>query len=95
MGFVLGNTQLQSDLAKNIENIAVATIDSGIDWQDALACCEVVVNLAGRAHVLVNDINNPIEKFSIVICQGTMNLAKQAATAGVRRFVFISSIGLN
>jgi len=38
---------------------------------------------------------NPLDEFRRVNVQGTLNLARQAAAAGVRRFVFVSSIKVN
>jgi UDP-glucose 4-epimerase len=38
---------------------------------------------------------DPLEEFRRANVQGTLNLARQAAAAGVRRFVFVSSIKVN
>lgn len=66
------------------------------DQLDA-ACRDVdcVVHLAGRAHVLHEADGSPLEAFRRVNVDGTLRLARAAASAGVTRFVFVSSIGVN
>lgn len=73
----------------------IANIDRNTNWSPALCGCDVVVHTAGRAHVLREQETNPLEQFREVNVEGTLNLARQAMDAGVRRFVFISSIGVN
>ena len=53
---------------------------------------EVVVHLAGRAHVMNDTSANPLDSYRQVNTVGTINLAKHAAIAGVKRFIFISTI---
>ena len=65
------------------------------DWRELLVNKDVVIHLAGRAHVLKETIDNPLALFREVNVDGTIKLAKQAIQAGVKRFVFISSIGVN
>lgn len=73
-----------------IEDIGPETV-----WHSALEQTEVIIHLAGRAHVLKDKKRDSIAGFHRVNCAGTLNLAKQAAKIGVRRFIFISSIGVN
>lgn len=61
------------------------------DWGDALAGVEAVVHLAGRAHVMEDDASDPLAAYRAVNVDATRTLARQAAAAGVRRFVFMSS----
>lgn len=56
---------------------------------------EAVVHLAARTHVLHDGVAAPLEAFRAANTLGTLNLAKQAAAAGVRRFIFVSSIHVN
>lgn len=65
------------------------------DWTDALAGVKTVIHLAARVHVLNDTAHNPLAAFRAVNVDGTLNLATQAAKSGVKRFVFISSIGVN
>ncbi len=92
---VRGITRAPGDLPIGVENFAVGGIDGNTDWQDVLTGCEVVVHLAARVHVMAELVADPLAEFRRVNVQGTLNLARQAAAAGVRRFVFVSSIGVN
>lgn len=90
---------LVSGVRANIENttdvVSYGDITGNTNWSDALRSCESVVHLAGRAHVLRDTESDPLAKYRTVNADGTLNLARQAAEAGVQRFVFISSIGVN
>jgi nucleoside-diphosphate-sugar epimerase len=92
---VRGGTRSPCDLPKGVDNVVVGSIDGSTDWLDVLSFCEVVVHLAARVHVISDVATDPLEEFRRVNVQGTLNLARQAAEAGVRRFVFVSSIKVN
>ena len=77
------------------EFVGVGEIDEQTDWGLALAGVDVVVHAAARVHVMRDKAADPLAEFRRVNVQGTLNLARQAAAAGVLRFVFISSIGVN
>ena len=65
------------------------------DWTSALSGIEAVIHSAARVHVM-NDLSaDPLVEFRRVNVEGTLNLARQAARNGVRRFIFISSIKVN
>ncbi|WP_407278715.1 SDR family oxidoreductase [Aromatoleum evansii] len=65
------------------------------DWSQLLRGCGVVVHTAARVHVMRDSASDPLNAYRAANVEGTVNLARQAATAGVRRFVFISSIKVN
>jgi UDP-glucose 4-epimerase len=65
------------------------------DWSAALDGVDVVVHCAARVHVMKESAADPMTEFRRVNVAGTLNLARQAAAAGVRRFVFMSSIKVN
>ncbi len=73
----------------------VGPIDAATDWQAALAGVHVVVHLAARVHVMHDQTTDPLAEFRRVNVDGALSLARQSATAGVRRLVFISSIKVN
>jgi nucleoside-diphosphate-sugar epimerase len=75
--------------------VQVGEIDRSTAWGEALKGVDVVVHLAGRAHVMGRARSDQPERFCDVNVAGSMNLARQALEAGARRFVFISSIGVN
>ncbi|WP_369990363.1 NAD-dependent epimerase/dehydratase family protein [Pseudomonas xanthosomatis] len=77
-----------------VEQVVVDLVES----QALLAACQgvdAVVHLAGRAHVLQETAGSPLEAFRRVNVEATLRLAEAAAQAGVARFVFVSSIGVN
>src|SRR5690554_5818399 len=56
---------------------------------------DVVIHVAARVHVMNDSEDDPLTAFRDVNVKGTLNLARQAAAAGVKRFIFISSIKVN
>lgn len=56
---------------------------------------DVIIHLAGRAHILNEQIESPLDAFRQVNVEGSIQLAKQALENKVKRFIFISSIGVN
>lgn len=75
--------------------VAVGDIDAATDWSQALAGVGTVVHCAARAHVMNDDSCDPLEEYRKVNVEGTRALVQQAAQAGVKRFVFVSSIKVN
>jgi UDP-4-keto-D-FucNAc 4-reductase len=65
------------------------------DWLPLLTGIEVIVHLAGRAHILKETSTDPLTEFRRVNTAGTEQLMMAAKQAGVKRFVFVSSIGVN
>jgi nucleoside-diphosphate-sugar epimerase len=74
---------------------AVGDLSAATDWTEALTGVDAVVHCAARAHVLKETATDPLPLFRAVNTEATLALARQAAAAGVRRFIFISSIGVN
>ncbi|QGT78312.1 NAD-dependent epimerase/dehydratase family protein [Guyparkeria halophila] len=75
--------------------IVVGELSAGTDWSAALQGVDAVVHTAARAHVMKDASADPLAEFRRVNVDGTLALARQAAGAGVRRFVFVSSIKVN
>ena len=65
------------------------------DWRPCLVGRTVLIHSAARAHVLNESEEDPIGLFREVNTTGTLQLARQAAEVGVKRFLFLSSIGVN
>ncbi|RJK82502.1 UDP-glucose 4-epimerase family protein [Vibrio cholerae] len=65
------------------------------DYSVALNQCKIVIHCAARVHLMYDKVENPLEAYRDVNTKGTINLAKQAIEAGVKRFIFISSIKVN
>jgi len=61
----------------------------------ALRQCRAVVHLAARVHVMRDFAHDTLSEHRRINVDGTLALARQAAAAGVPRFVFISSVKVN
>lgn len=72
-----------------------ANIDSATDYADALRGVDTVIHCAARAHIMNDGAEDPLIEYRKINTDGSLNLARQAARLGVRRFIFISSIKVN
>lgn len=70
-------------------------LSSESDYSGAIHGIDVVIHCAARVHVMNDSVSNPLKAYLEVNTHGTANLARQAAQAGVKRFIFISSIKVN
>ena len=75
--------------------VQVDGLEADTNWSAALAGQNVLIHAAARAHIINDEVTDPLAEYRRVNVQGTLNLARQAAQAGVTRFIFISSIGVN
>ena len=87
--------QISVGLPLAVEQVKVAGLSNSTDYTSALKDVDVVVHLAARVHVMNDDATDPLTVFRRVNTEGTLNLARQAAQAGVKRFIFLSSIKVN
>jgi UDP-glucose 4-epimerase len=71
------------------------SISSKESFADCLIDVEVVIHAAARVHQMNDLSENPLAEFMETNCLGTLNLARQAANFGVKRFIFLSSIKVN
>ena len=92
---VMATTRAQSYQFDGVRNIQVGNINEKTDWAEALHEVDVVIHLAARVHVMSNDDASSLEEFRSINVQATLSLAQQAARAGVKRFIFLSSIKVN
>jgi nucleoside-diphosphate-sugar epimerase len=96
-GWDVRGTVRAIDGAGDVPMFAVADLgDMGVDdWLPILAGVDVVVHLAGRAHVLKEVVVDPLGEFRRVNTEGSKVLMRAAIDSGVKRLVFVSSIGVN
>ncbi len=87
--------RLNSDSPHGVSSVQVTDLLPATDWHPALQDVQEVVHCAARVHVMNDKSADPLAEFRRINVQGTANLARQAAAAGVRRFVFLSSIKVN
>ena len=95
-GFDFRGVLRNSDATPNsMDHFVVNDINVDTDWFSALLGINSVVHLAARVHVMNDTAEDPLMVFRAVNVDGTLNLARQAAASGVKRFVFISSVKVN
>jgi len=92
---VVGALRSQGDIHADVKMFAIGDINATTDWSVALDAINVVVHLAARVHVMNEAASDPLAEFRRVNVDGTLNLARQAVKAGVKRFIFVSSIKVN
>lgn len=75
----------------------IPELNANTDWQAILTGTniDVVIHTAARVHQMQDSAADPVAEFRAVNTEGTLNLARQAAASGVKRFIFISSIKVN
>ncbi len=84
-----------ASLVAGVEPKSIGSIGPETDWFHAVKGIDTVIHLAARVHLMSDPSSDPLADFRRVNVQGTENLARQAAQAGVKRLVFISSIKVN
>ncbi|MDB4835590.1 SDR family oxidoreductase [Gammaproteobacteria bacterium] len=92
---VRGATRNVCDSPISFENIAVGDINADTEWHSALMNCDVVIHLAARVHIMSETVDDSLSEFRLVNTTGTECLARCAATSGVKRLVYVSSIKVN
>ena len=82
-------------LSVAIKRIIVAPLSESSDYTTDLQNIDIVIHLAARVHVMQETATDSLQEFRKVNLHGTERLARQAAQAGIKRFVFMSTIGVN
>ena len=90
---VILTTRKQENPEQGIYNLG--DISANTNWLNLLQGCDTVIHTAGRAHILNDDAQDALAEFRRVNHDATMKLATDAATSGVKHFIFVSSIGVN
>ncbi len=90
---IAAGRRIAPDLPDNILQVSIGDL-SDIDCFGVLKGVEVVIHTAARVHIMNETVADPLTEFRKINTESTLNLAKQAANVGVKRFVFISSIGV-
>ncbi|QDP72355.1 SDR family oxidoreductase [Legionella israelensis] len=85
----------QDFFSSEVEKHFIDDIETTTDWSSILQNCDVIIHTAARVHIMNESEKDPLSEFRRVNKDGTLQLAKQAAANGVKRFIFISSIKVN
>lgn len=83
------------DSEKSKQYFAIGNIDSDTDWSNTLIGVECVIHCAARTHIMHEKNKNTLEAYRTINVEGTRQLAIQAASSGVKRLIYISSIKVN
>jgi nucleoside-diphosphate-sugar epimerase len=81
-----------ADLVAGVQPVIIKPLGGQSSWDESLAGIDTVIHLAARVHIMNDPSDNPLDEFRKVNVDGTTQLARAAAIAGVKRMVFISSI---
>lgn len=82
-------------VSERVKEFCVGEFSSITDFRNALTGCQVIIHAAARVHVMKEAAEEPLVEYRRVNVEGTLNLARQAVAAGVKRFIFVSSIKVN
>lgn len=77
------------------DQFEIGNLSGSNDWSGALEGCDVIIHLAARVHVMKDNARDPLHDYREINVNATVNLARQGAALGVKRFVFVSSIKVN
>lgn len=80
------------ELPENVESVPDFELSNSDKSHGVFEGIDCVVHCAARVHVMTDSVADPLAEFRKVNVEGTLKLAKGAANAGVRRFIFLSSV---
>jgi nucleoside-diphosphate-sugar epimerase len=78
-----------------VESVSGVDLLTATDLTFLLAGVTCVVHAAARVHVMHETSTDPLADFRKMNVDATLRLARQAAAAGVKRFIFLSTIKVN
>lgn len=84
-----------SSLVASVEPVVVELLGPETPWSHTLTGIDTIIHLAARVHIMSDPSLDPLAEFRKVNTQGTKHLAREAAKAGVKRLIFVSSIKVN
>ena len=97
-----GSYKTIAALRRSVENLPpgvqaahVGDFTGDTDWTAALEDVAVIIHAAARAHIMRDTASDPLAEFRRINVDATLNLARQAAEAGVTRFIYLSSVKVN
>jgi len=92
IGFIEASRRLT---ANNKNKFRISNINKETIWKQPLERAEKVIHTAARVHVMKENSMDSLKEFESINLHGTLNLAEQSIEAGVKRFIFLSSIKVN
>ncbi|WP_251360141.1 NAD-dependent epimerase/dehydratase family protein [Kangiella sp. TOML190] len=92
---VIGASRTNTIESSKFSFYKIPGLSEYIDWKPLFEEVDVIIHTAARAHILNDRATDPLSEFNKVNVDATIELAKQAISAKVKRFVFISSVGVS
>ena len=86
---------LNNSALSRVDLIEVGSINRNTDWRKILDAVDVIVHTAARVHIMSDSSPDPLAYYKETNMFATINLAKQAAELGVKRFIYISTAKVN
>ena len=81
--------------SRQVNQFYIPEVTGSTDWTAPLRGCSSLIHFAARVHVRNHKSVDSLSAFREVNVEGTANLARQAAEAGLKRFIFLSSVKVN
>ena len=81
--------------AADMHNPIVSDITADTDWSAHLQGVDIVIHSAARVHVMQETASDPLAQFRALNVDASLQLARQAAAAGVKQFIYLSSVKVN
>ncbi|AGZ34131.1 MAG: NAD-dependent epimerase/dehydratase family protein [Pseudomonas sp.] len=91
----IGVAREAKNITAGVSTVAMGDIAGAVDWGEVLKGVDCIIHLAGRAHKLKDKADNPELEFERTNYDATMALVRQAVAVGVKRFIYLSSIGVH
>ncbi|MDA9980717.1 NAD-dependent epimerase/dehydratase family protein [Pelagibacterales bacterium] len=82
-------------IISNSDEVVIGNISANTNWSESLIDIKCIIHCAARAHIMNETDSDSLTAYRKVNVDGTRNLAEQAAMMGVKRFIFLSTIGVN
>lgn len=93
---VIGTVRhLPAQPLQGVEYHRMGDLGADANWRGALSGVDAIVHCAARVHVMRETVTDPVAAFRTANVVGTVQLARQAAERGIRRFIFLSSVKVN
>ena len=93
-GIVRSRNSLEA-VPSGVVSIVAGDIGENVDWQNIVKNIDIVIHLAARVHIIHKSKVNRLPEFMKINSAGTKKLAEAAAGAGVKKFIYMSSIKVN
>jgi len=81
--------------AEDMRNPIISDMKADTDWTALLQGVDIVIHSAARVHVMQETASDPLAQFRAVNVDASLQLARQAAAAGVKQFIYLSSVKVN